>query len=113
MGDAAIGMVGMDLETAARNRIGIVTVIFNNGIMAIESDSLVDAHTDYGANFVGGNYAAMAESLGANGERVTQPADFIAALDRAVAATREGRPAVIEVMAKAGYTWPGRPATLG
>lgn len=113
MGDAAIGMVGMDLETAARNRIGIVTVIFNNGIMAIESDSLVDAHTEYGANFVGGNYTALAESLGARGERVTQPAEFIPALDRAVAASREGQPAVIEVMAKAGYAWPGRPDTLG
>ncbi len=113
MGDAAIGMVGMDLETAVRNRIGIVTVIFNNGIMAIESDSLVDAHTDFGANFVGGNYAALAESLGASGQRVIQPADFIPALDRAVAVTREGRPAVIEVMAKAGYRWPGRPDSLG
>lgn len=112
MGDAAIGMVGMDLETAARNRIGIVTVIFNNGIMAIESDSLVDAHTEYGANFVGGNYAALAESLGAAGERVVQPADFVPALDRALAASRSGRPAVIEVMAKAGYRWPGRPAAL-
>ncbi|MEQ8486957.1 MAG: thiamine pyrophosphate-requiring protein [Pseudomonadales bacterium] len=112
MGDAAIGMVGMDLETAARNRIGIITVVFNNGIMAIESDSLVDAHTEYGANFVGGNYAALAESLGAAGERVVQPADFVAALDRAVAASREGRPALIEVMAKAGYRWPGRPTSL-
>lgn len=113
MGDAAIGMVGMDLETAVRNRIGIITVLFNNGIMAIESDSLVDAHTDYGANFVGGNYAALAESLGALGERITQPADFIPALDRAVAATREGRPALLEVMVKAGYRWPGRPESLG
>lgn len=113
MGDAAIGMVGMDLETAVRNRIGIITVLFNNGIMAIESDSLVDAHTDYGANFVGGNYAALAESLGAMGERITQPADFIPALDRAVAATREGRPALLEVMVKAGYRWPGRPDSLG
>jgi len=113
MGDAAIGMVGMDLETAVRNRIGIITVLFNNGIMAIESDSLVDAHTDYGANFVGGNYAVLAESLGAMGERITQPADFIPALDRAVAATREGRPALLEVMVKAGYRWPGRPDSLG
>lgn len=112
MGDAAIGMVGMDIETAARNRIGIITVVFNNGIMAIESDSLVDAHTDYGANFVGGSYAELAENLGAHGERVVQPADFLPALDRAVAAAENGRPALIEVMAKAGYRWPGRPDTL-
>ena len=37
MGDSAIGMVAMDIETAVRNKIGIVTVIFNNGIMAIET----------------------------------------------------------------------------
>jgi thiamine pyrophosphate-dependent acetolactate synthase large subunit-like protein len=105
-------MVGMDIETAARNRIGIITVIFNNGIMAIESDSLVDAHTDFGANFVGGNYAAMAESLGALGQRVTTPDEFVPALDRAITATGDGRPAVIEVVAKAGYKWPGRPNSL-
>jgi acetolactate synthase-1/2/3 large subunit len=110
MGDAAIGMVGMDLETAVRNRIGIITVIFNNGIMAIESDSLVDAHTEYGANFVGGNYAGLAESLGASGQRIIQPADFLPALDRAIEVSQKGRPAVLEVMAKAGYRWPGRPA---
>ncbi|MHA1108416.1 MAG: thiamine pyrophosphate-requiring protein, partial [Alphaproteobacteria bacterium] len=34
MGDAAIGMVGMDLETAVRARLGILTIVFNNGIMA-------------------------------------------------------------------------------
>jgi thiamine pyrophosphate-dependent acetolactate synthase large subunit-like protein len=72
----------------------------------------VDAHTDFGANFVGGNYAAMAESLGAHGQRVAKPDEFIPALDRAISATRDGRPAVIEVMVKAGYKWPGRPASL-
>lgn len=109
MGDAAIGMVGMDLETAVRNRIGIVTVVLNNGIMAIESDSLVDAHTEFGANFVGGNYAAFADSLGAHGERVEQPDELTAAIERAFAAAESGQPALLEVMVKAGYAWPGRP----
>src|SRR5436190_3868733 len=40
MGDAAIGMTGMDIETAARNRIAILTVVFNNGVMAAERDVL-------------------------------------------------------------------------
>ena len=43
MGDAAIGMVGMDIETAARNRIGILTVVFNNGAMASERGSMPEA----------------------------------------------------------------------
>src|SRR6476661_10834593 len=32
MGDAAFGMVGMDLETAVRCRIPILTILFNNGL---------------------------------------------------------------------------------
>ena len=34
MGDASFGMTGMDIETAARNRIAILTIVFNNGVMA-------------------------------------------------------------------------------
>jgi thiamine pyrophosphate-dependent acetolactate synthase large subunit-like protein len=34
MGDAAIGMTGMDLETAARNGIATLTIVFNNSVMA-------------------------------------------------------------------------------
>ncbi len=35
MGDAAIGMTGMDIETAARNRIAILTVVFNLSLIHI------------------------------------------------------------------------------
>jgi acetolactate synthase I/II/III large subunit len=108
MGDSAIGMVGMDIETAVRNKIGIVTVIFNNGIMAIETPSLKHAHATYGANFQGGNYAQLADALGAWSKRVERPDDFLPALDQALAATKDGRPAVIECIVKAGYVWPGR-----
>ena len=108
MGDSAIGMVGMDIETAVRNKIGIITVIFNNGIMAIETPSLKHAHATYGANFQGGNYAQLADALGAWSKRVEKPADFLPVLDQALAATKDGRPAVIECIVKAGYVWPGR-----
>jgi acetolactate synthase I/II/III large subunit len=108
MGDSAIGMVAMDIETAVRNKIGIVTVIFNNGIMAIESASLVKAHEQYGANFQGGNYADVARALGAHGERVEKPDAFGPALAKALAAAGRGQPAVIECIVKAGYVWPGR-----
>src|SRR4029079_19206249 len=40
MGDAAIGMTGMDLETAARNKIAILTIVFNNGVMGAEREEL-------------------------------------------------------------------------
>ena len=35
-GDAAIGFTGMDFETAVRERIPILSVLFNNFSMAIE-----------------------------------------------------------------------------
>ena len=33
LGDTALGMCGMDLETAVRERIPILTVLVNNGLM--------------------------------------------------------------------------------
>ena len=63
MGDAAIGMTGMDIETAARNRIAILTIVFNNGVMGAERDVLKISDEKYGAMTVGGNYAKVAEGL--------------------------------------------------
>jgi acetolactate synthase-1/2/3 large subunit len=108
MGDSAIGMVGMDIDTAARNGLGILTIVFNNGIMAIESPSLVHAQAQFGANNQGGNYAQISEALGGWGRRVTRPEEFLPALDQAIAATRRGKPALIECIVKAGSIWPGR-----
>ena len=103
MGDAAIGMTGMDIETAARNRIGILTIVFNNGVMAIETDSMPYAIETYEAHSQGGNYSVIAQSLGAWGKRVETPDAFLPALEEAIAATREGRPALIECITKEGY----------
>jgi acetolactate synthase I/II/III large subunit len=108
MGDSAIGMVGMDIETAVRNQLGVLTIVFNNGIMAIETNALTTAHERFGANYQGGDYAAVATALGAWGRRVERPDDFAEALDAAIAATESGQPAVLDCVVKAGYIWPGR-----
>src|SRR5206468_3500514 len=63
MGDAAIGMTGMDIETAARNRIAILTIVFNNGVMGAEREELKLSDKKYGAMTVGGNYSKVAEGL--------------------------------------------------
>ena len=47
MGDASFGMTGMDIETAARNRIGILTVVHNNQVMAAERKVLDRVTTKY------------------------------------------------------------------
>ena len=103
MGDAAIGMVGMDIETAARNKIGILTIVLNNGAMAIERKSMPFAAEEYKALYVGGNYGGVAEALGGWSERVEKPDQFVPALKRAVEVTRSGRPAMIECLTKEGY----------
>jgi len=103
MGDAAIGMVGMDIETAVRNKIGTLTIVFNNGIMAIERKTMPYAAGAYGTLTQGGDYAGVAEALGAWSMRVEKPDDFVPALDRAVEATRTGQPALLDCVCKEGY----------
>jgi acetolactate synthase-1/2/3 large subunit len=103
MGDAAIGMVGMDIETAVRNKIGILTIVFNNGAMAIEKSSMPFAIEQYGSFYVGGDYRGVAEALGGYGARVEKPDEFVPALKQAIEVTKTGRPALIECITKEGY----------
>jgi len=100
MGDAAIGMVGMDIETAVRNKIGILTIVFNNGAMAMERPGMTYATEAYGAVYQGGNYSKLAESLGANSVRVQKPNEFIPALRNATEITKSGQPFLIECIVK-------------
>ncbi|MEE2884625.1 MAG: thiamine pyrophosphate-requiring protein [Chloroflexota bacterium] len=101
MGDAAIGMVGMDIETAVRNKLGIITVVFNNGAMAIERGSMPEAAEKH--LYLGGNYSELAKSLGAWSQRVENPGDFKDVFNKAKENTKSGQPALIEVIVKEGY----------
>ena len=103
MGDAAIGMTGMDLETAARNGIGTLTIVFNNGVMAAERDVLKTSTAKYGALTVSGNYAMVAEGLGVAAARVETPDAFLSALEEARRVTESDRPFLIECLVKEGY----------
>src|SRR5215216_1733768 len=102
-GDAAIGMTGMDIETAARNRIAILTIVFNNGVMAAERDVLKVSTRKYGALSVGGNYAKVAEGLNVAATRVETPAQIVPAIKDAVAVTESGAPFLLEFVVKEGY----------
>ncbi len=102
MGDAAFGMTGLDIETAARNGIAILTIVFNNGIMAAERDVLKISDEKYGAMTVGGNYTKVAEGLGVAAMRVEQPARIASAINEALAITRSGAPFLLEFVVKEG-----------
>jgi acetolactate synthase I/II/III large subunit len=103
MGDSSFGMTGMDIETAARNRIAILTIVFNNGVMAAERDVLKTATKKYGAMNVGGNYAKVAEGLNVASLRVEKPGAIVGAIKEAVSVTESGAPFLLEIMAKQGY----------
>lgn len=102
MGDSSFGMTGMDIETAARNRIGILTVVFNNGVMGAERDVLKISDQKYGSMTVGGNYTKVAEGLNVAARRVERPGDIVGAFKEAVTTTETGAPYLLEFVVKEG-----------
>jgi thiamine pyrophosphate-dependent acetolactate synthase large subunit-like protein len=98
MGDAAFGMVGMDVETAVRCRIPILTIVMNNGLMGGYGEYMPRAVERYDAHRLSGDYAAVAAALGAHSERVADAGELRAAITRCAAAVESGRTALLEVM---------------
>lgn len=95
-GDAAIGFTGMDFETAVRERIPILSVLFNNFSMAIEIPIMPVSTEKYRSTDISGHYADMAKAFGGYGERVETPDQIIPAIQRGVQKTQEGVPALLE-----------------
>jgi thiamine pyrophosphate-dependent acetolactate synthase large subunit-like protein len=100
MGDAAFGMAGMDIETASRSEIPILTIILNNGVMTHYHDHFPYAAERWGSNKLGGDYAKVAEGLGAYAEQVTTPDQVGAAIRRGLEANGNGQTAVLEMITK-------------
>jgi acetolactate synthase-1/2/3 large subunit len=95
-GDAAIGFTGMDFETAVRERIPILSVLFNNFSMAIEIPIMPVSTKKYRSTDISGNYADMATAFGGYGERIESPDQIIPAIQRGIQITEQGRPALLE-----------------
>jgi thiamine pyrophosphate-dependent acetolactate synthase large subunit-like protein len=107
LGDTALGMCGMDLETAARERVPILTVLVNNGTMGDYGRHIPYAGEAYRSRYLGGDYTRVAAGLGWSAERVTEPSEIIPALRRALAccspdpgSTPAGRPALVEFVTR-------------
>ena len=95
-GDAAIGFTGMDFETAVRENLPILSILFNNFSMSIELPIMKVATEKYRSTDISGNYADMAKAFGGYGERVTDPNDIVAAIARGIDATKNGQAALLE-----------------
>ncbi len=104
MGDGAFGMSGTDIETAARSGAAITTLLLNNSAMATYSGPTrgtigEEARNTYGVSTMQGNYAQIAEGMGAVGIRVTKVAELAPALEQAKKLNAAGRTVLVEVMA--------------
>jgi len=100
MGDAAFGMSGLEIATAARNQIGTLTILLNNSCLGGYEKHIPIASRLYETRFLSGDYCKVAEGLGAYAERVEQPKEIIPAVHRALKVTGEGRPALLEFITK-------------
>ena len=97
MGDGAFGMSGTDLETAVRARTPITTVLLNNGGMATYPGGFPTARREYGVSQMNGDYAKIAEGMGAVGITVREVAQMAPALVEAQRLNGEGETVLIDV----------------
>jgi thiamine pyrophosphate-dependent acetolactate synthase large subunit-like protein len=112
MGDLAFGTAGLEVETAVRAGIPILTVVMNNSCMGGYGHHMPTASERFGANRLSGCYADVARALGAHSERVERPDEVVPAIQRGIAASRAGQTAVLEVITKEEPVFPSSRALL-
>ncbi|MEM7249973.1 MAG: thiamine pyrophosphate-requiring protein [Pseudomonadota bacterium] len=96
MGDGAFGMSGTDIETAARANAPITTVLLNNGGMATYPGGFPTAREQFGVSHMQGDYAKIAEGMGATGLTAKTPAELKAAIIEAQTRNRDGETVLID-----------------
>ncbi len=104
MGDGAFGMSGTDIETSARSEAAITTVLLNNSAMATYSGPSqgtigAEARERYGVSTMQGDYAKIAEGMGAVGITVTKAGEIAPALREARRLNAAGKTVLIDVHA--------------
>ena len=101
IGDYGFGMVALDIETAVRERIPVLSVVLNNSAMGIYSpNSFPTANDLYGTKYTGGNFAQVAEAMGSYNARIEKPEEIIPAIQTATKVIEAGQPAVLEFITK-------------
>ena len=92
-GDGSFGLNAMELDTAARHKLPILVVISLNGGWTADPK-----REKPGRELGYTRFDLMAQSLGCFGEQVEKPEDLRPALERAKAAMKNGKPALINVV---------------
>ncbi|HEY0318493.1 MAG TPA: acetolactate synthase [Solirubrobacterales bacterium] len=105
LGDGAFGFAGMEFDTMARHGLGVVGVMGNNGIWALEHHPMKFL---YGYSVAaelrpGTRYDQLVESLGCDGVLVREPDELKPALERAF---ESGRPTLVNVLTDPEVVYP-------
>ncbi|MGH8013435.1 MAG: thiamine pyrophosphate-binding protein [Candidatus Binataceae bacterium] len=97
MGDGGLGIGGFDLETAARYKLPIVCVLWNNSSWgpSFESMPLLKDRTDPFNMLQDVRYDKVFAEMGCHGEHVENPDDIVPALERAF---KSGKTSLINVI---------------
>jgi acetolactate synthase-1/2/3 large subunit len=97
-GDGAAGYGLIELDTFVRHGLPVIALVGNDGRWAqIARDQEAILGDDVATRFGRGAYHKVADALGAEGILVTTDSQLPAALARAQAAARAGRPALVDV----------------
>jgi len=100
MGDTAAGTALLDIETAVRERIPILTIILNNSAMGGYEHNIPISVEKYGTKYLSGDYSGVAAALGAYSEKVSDPTDVAPAIKRAIDKVATGQATVLEFITK-------------
>jgi acetolactate synthase-1/2/3 large subunit len=98
-GDGAFGLSAIELDTAARHGLPVVVVVVNNGgwgDVRHEQRMFYGEDADQGAVLSNMRYDLLAEAVGGHAERVISQEELRPALERALKATDQGVPAVVD-----------------
>jgi acetolactate synthase-1/2/3 large subunit len=105
LGDGAFGFAGIEFDTMARHGLGVVGVMGNNGIWALEHHPMKFL---YGYSVAAElqpetRYEQMVEALGCDGILVREPDQLLPALERAF---ESGRPTLVNVLTDPEVVYP-------
>lgn len=85
-GDGGFAMNSQEIETAVRLKLDLIVVVFNDSALGmIAMKQKADGYENYGVGFRNPDFVGFAQSYGAVGHRLDDPAKFRALLDAAAA----------------------------
>ncbi len=97
-GDGSWGMNSMEFDTCVRHNLPVLVVISQNGGWTGDPDKDDPVKSKPGRELGYPRYDKFAECFGGHGEYVEKPEDIKPALERAMAAVKAGKPALVCVV---------------